>query len=588
MRGDVNKSFGKYELAERIGKGGMAEVFLAKSVGARGVEKTLVIKKILPELAQNERFIEMFIAEAKIAMGLNHPNIVQIYDFGRVDTDYYLAMEYVDGFELGRLLGASQRVKKGLPIGDAIYLAMEAARGLDYAHRRADSYGRSLELVHCDISPQNILVSRDGALKIVDFGIAKATSIADDGPDVVKGKYQYMSPEQAVGEDLDHRSDLFSLGAVLFEMVCGRGLFSGSTPDETVSLVTSAVVPDIKAINPAVPDQLEHLIYKALARDRDERVQNAREFQLELTRVLYGLSDIHDATTVAHHIQDVETLLPDNSLEFMIAADPDMEFQTVRTRARTHNSGGTPQLPSGRTPLLEDAALHTGLSRQRKEVVILIGQLGGLGTHEDGESGHQLVAAYQRILESIAYKSDAAVHQLDSEGFAILLGIPISSENDAERAARMALDIQEAIEGMSVVLDPPLTIRQGITMGEVILKHDMDHSERHYEWSFHGQGKEQAGQLAKEAGARQVWIGEQVYQRLRRNFRCKVSRDNGADPWTNSYRMLGPKSTKDQINEMIKMRLDLRCRLSEDAADALAVAVCHSQSIGFDQRLKKA
>ncbi len=538
----MKRSFGKYELIERIGHGGMAEVFRARSVGARGIEKILVIKRILPELSTNERFVEMFIAEAQIAMGLNHPNIVQIYDFGRVDEDYYLAMEFVDGFELGRLLKAGRRVGQPLPLGSAVFLAIEVARGLDYAHRRSDEYGQSLELVHRDISPQNLLVSRDGTVKIVDFGIAKATSVADDMPGIVKGKVQYMSPEQALGELVDHRSDLFSLGVVLFEMVCGRSLFAAPTEEETLSLVSSAVVPAIMSLNPEVPPELERVIYKALAREPDERFQSARELQVELTKILYGLGEIHDGATVAQHIHTVEDILPERSLEFTIDDDP--ELRTVRTRAaRTAGSGGTPQLHGGRTPGLHESSVPISMSRQRKEVVVLTGWVKGLQAHGGDEGFGALVDGYERIVDSIAFKNDAVVHRLDPEGFTILLGIPLSAESDADRAVRMALDLAEAVAGMSVTLDPPLTAHVAVAVGEVILEHGVQSSGRQYRWEPHGDRFSLAASLIEKAPPSGIVVGAQIYRRIRRAFHCESVNAEG-------YRVVRPKTPADQLEEL--------------------------------------
>ena len=215
----MEREFGKYEFIEKIGSGGMAEVYLAKSHGAEGIEKILVIKRVLPEFTSNRRFVDMFISEAKIAMELNHPNIVQIFDFGKVDSDFYLAMEFVDGSDLAQLLSAGRRAESPLPLGEAVFIGVEIAKGLDYAHRRLDHFGDPLDIVHRDMSPQNVLISREGAVKIVDFGIAKASSVTEESPHVVKGKFSYMSPEQASGRRVDQRSDIFSLGVLLFLLV---------------------------------------------------------------------------------------------------------------------------------------------------------------------------------------------------------------------------------------------------------------------------------------------------------------------------------------------------------------------------------
>ena len=398
----MKTSFDKYQLLERIGVGGMAEVFLAKSQGVEGFEKQLVIKKILPELSSNKRFVEMFIAEARIATALNHPNIAQIYDFGKVEDEFFIAMEFVDGWDLGYLSRLSAEVER-LPVGDVIWIGLEIARGLDYAHRRQDDMGQSLGLVHRDISPQNILVSRDGAIKIVDFGIAMASLVDEESPNVVKGKFCYMSPEQANGERLDHRSDLFSLGVVLFELVCGRPLFKQSSKEQTLSLVKSAVVPDLKDLNDAIPEAFELVLYKLLEREPDARYQTARELQQDLMRLLYGLGSLHDGYSISEFIQRTA-----HHLEQSQQRDPRESGQTRTVRTNVVHKGGgagggkargseattaqlglnqvgsgftpvTPAFAEGITDPGEDGQRPLEiLARTRKEVVLIAGVLEGL------------------------------------------------------------------------------------------------------------------------------------------------------------------------------------------------------------------
>jgi serine/threonine protein kinase len=228
---DVNETFGRYRLLERLGQGGMAEVFKAKSFGVEGFEKVLVIKRILPELARSQEFVDMFVHEAKLAVRLSHANIVQVFDLGvapRADVlgskqpdTYYMAMEFVNGFDLATVLSQCRRQQLALPIDMCVFVAAEIAKGLDHAHRRKDDRMLPLGIVHRDVSPQNVLLSLEGEVKVTDFGIAKArgaleTKINEDTrTGRLQGKFGYMSPEQARGEPVDARSDLFSLGIVL-------------------------------------------------------------------------------------------------------------------------------------------------------------------------------------------------------------------------------------------------------------------------------------------------------------------------------------------------------------------------------------
>ena len=218
--------FGDYHLLEKIATGGMAEVWRARSYGLAGFEKILVIKKVLDGLAKDEEFIRLFIDEARISVQLLHVNIVQVFDLNQVDGTYYMAMEYVHGMDLARLVGRS-RHHSPFPVELALFVAVEVLKALQFAHARTDDDGNPLKIVHCDISPQNVLISFSGEVKITDFGISRAAFQAKGLHEVVRGKYAYMSPEQVDGLELDGRSDLFSLGILLFELLTGRRLFKG-------------------------------------------------------------------------------------------------------------------------------------------------------------------------------------------------------------------------------------------------------------------------------------------------------------------------------------------------------------------------
>lgn len=567
----MKTSFDKYQLLERIGVGGMAEVFLAKSQGVEGFEKQLVIKKILPELASNKRFVEMFIAEARIVTALNHPNIVQIYDFGKVEDDFFIAMEYVDGWDLGLLSQLSADVER-MSVGDVIWAGLEIARGLDYAHRRLDDSGQSLGLVHRDISPQNILVSRDGAIKIVDFGIAMASLVDEDNPNVVKGKFCYMSPEQAQGERLDHRSDLFSLGVVLFELLCGRTLFKQSSKEQTLSLVKSAVVPDIRDLNPAIPEALEHVLYKLLEREPDARYQNARELQQDLMRVLYGLGSLHDAYSLSDYIQrtrpaiEHEESKPRSSGQTrtvrtnVVAQSSDgPEATTAQVGRKTMDAAFTPVTPAFETdPGREQEPLEI-LARTRKEVVLIAGVLEGLFALR-AEVGQDrwlhIFQEYTRMVDSIAFKSNGVVHRVNESGFVMLLGVPISSENDAERAARVALDLKDAMSGINLGLSSPLKLAMGIAVSEVVLEQGpVRHGQRRYSWSFLGDSHEFAEQLARAGMGSEILMGGQVLRRIKKDYHCELidglslNSDESA-PKVQAWRLKHLKSWKERLKEV--------------------------------------
>lgn len=283
------RQIGRYTLLRRIAAGGMAEVYVAFSKGLMaGFEKRVAIKKILPQHSHNERFIDMLVDEAKITVSLTHPNIAQVYELGLHHEDYFIAMEYVNGRPLNRLM---QRVdERGLnviPVEFAAHIMAEVAKGLDHAHKQKDQRGRPLGIVHRDVSPQNILISYQGDVKLIDFGIARAEGrVNQTSQGVIKGKLRYLAPEIAAGEEPDHRADVFCCGIVLFEMLTGEAMFAPKTDLEAIELATEARVKSPRSRNQNVPQDLDDIVMKALARYRDERYQSAKELYGDLRRFL--------------------------------------------------------------------------------------------------------------------------------------------------------------------------------------------------------------------------------------------------------------------------------------------------------------
>ncbi len=277
--------FGKYTLIRKLATGGMAELFLAIQKSVAGFEKLLVIKRILPSMNQDKAFIEMLLHEARIAATLSHPNIVQIFDVGQADGQYFIAMEHVHGEDLRSIV--RQMKKKGVlefPLEHALAIVLGMCAGLAYAHDKRDLDGTHLGIVHRDISPQNIVVTFTGDVKIVDFGIAKSdTRVGEQTKSgKLKGKVPYMSPEQARGEPLDARSDIFAAGTMLFELTTGKRLFKGQSEYETLKLICEREYPRPSDIHPDYPRDLEAIVMRALAKDPTDRYQSAREMQAEL------------------------------------------------------------------------------------------------------------------------------------------------------------------------------------------------------------------------------------------------------------------------------------------------------------------
>lgn len=272
-------TFGKYFLTRRIAVGGMAEVFAAKLYGADGFEKDLVIKQILPQHARDPEFVQSFVAEAKIAVGLSHANIVAIYELGRVDGTYFIAMELVDGLDGFALLEAARRHELPVPVGAAARIVEDVAAGLDYAHRRSGPDGQPLGLVHRDLNPRNVLISQDGEVKILDFGIAKTAPGVTDMPKtragVVKGTTGYMSPEQAMGREIDARTDIYQAGLLLYELLTGEALFWRPDEEETRARMREHAVVAPSVHRPEVPRALDQVVLTALARNPVDRFQSA-------------------------------------------------------------------------------------------------------------------------------------------------------------------------------------------------------------------------------------------------------------------------------------------------------------------------
>ena len=279
--------FGKYFLLDRVAIGGMAEIFRARTYGHGGFEKELVIKRILGHLTDDSEFVTMFIEEAKLTVQLQHPNVVQVYDFGKIRENYFLAMEGVYGKDLKTISQKVADKRQQLPLQFSAFMAHEAAKGLYYAHNKKDEKGLDINIVHRDISPTNVIVGFDGQVKLLDFGIAKAENSAiRDTEGVLKGKFEYMSPEQAQGKIVDHRSDIFSLGICLWEMITQRRLFKSEKKLETLERIRNCDIPQVRVVNPEVPVPLEHIVNKALAKEPRDRYQDAEQMRHELEEYL--------------------------------------------------------------------------------------------------------------------------------------------------------------------------------------------------------------------------------------------------------------------------------------------------------------
>ena len=331
----------RYRVVEKLESGGMAEVFRAESEGLQGFKKQVAIKRVLPHLSEKKKFISMFLDEARLSAQLSHSNCVQVFDIGVGDNAYFIVMEYVDGANLKAIAESLRKHGREFPVQPAALIALEICKGLSYAHELRDPNGVDLKIVHRDMSPPNVLVTKYGEIKIVDFGLAKANSqLERSEPGIIKGKFSYLSPEAAMGGEVDARTDIFAVGIILWELLAGQRLFLGDTDFQTVKKVQQAVVPSISSINKAVPPELEKIITRTLAKDPAVRYQTARELGVDLNKFMFKfgqpVSTFDIATLVAVTMRDrartrpqqgsiIDKLIEEALLEFTSLKGEDAE-----------------------------------------------------------------------------------------------------------------------------------------------------------------------------------------------------------------------------------------------------------------------
>jgi serine/threonine protein kinase len=346
----------RYRVVDRLEAGGMAEVFRGEALSVQGFKKQVAIKRVLPHLAQNKNFMAMFLDEARLGARLNHANIVTVFDIGAADNTYFLVMEFVDGCNLKAIIEHYRQMGRRLPTKESVYICMETCRGLGYAHDITDDDGNLLHIVHRDVSPPNVLISKRGEIKVTDFGLAKATTqLEKTDPGVVKGKFSYLSPEAALGEPVDARADIFALGIVLWEMLAGRRLFLGETDYQTVKLVQQANVPSLQRLNPEVDAELEGIVQRSLARDQEQRYQNAREFADALAGYLFSKQlkvTAYDIAAVVKDVTDRKSKAAKPQEASII--DRLIQEELLRFTSLDEVSEGDKPLASGEAPLTAD------------------------------------------------------------------------------------------------------------------------------------------------------------------------------------------------------------------------------------------
>ena len=306
LQEDIEKmdQIGPYLLHKKVARGGMAELFLADYMRRDGFKRRVAVKRILPHLAGNQNFIKMFTREARVAALLQHPNVVQIFDYGKIENAYFIAMEYIDGKNLGEILTA---LKQGLPVDKAVFIISRICKGLDYSHtKQDDKTGEPLHIIHRDISPQNLLISYQGEVKISDFGISKARSepsLTQAG--VVKGKMAYLSPEQALGDPIDQRADIYALGLVFHETLTGKRVYRFSSDIEALQTIPKMDIEPVKNSVADLPDELNRIVTKCLEKQKELRYQNASDLYADLTAFRKESNISFDASDLADYMKKI-------------------------------------------------------------------------------------------------------------------------------------------------------------------------------------------------------------------------------------------------------------------------------------------
>ncbi len=541
--------YGKYQLLELLARGGMAEVFKAKSHGVEGFEKILVIKRILGELSENPQFVEMFVNEAKIAVTLSHANIVQVFDLGRADDTYFIAMEFVAGADLATVLRRARKYDKALPPELAVFIVSEVAKGLDYAHRRRDADMKPLNIVHRDVSPQNVLLSFEGEVKLTDFGIAKARTSVAEGTEhgVLKGKYAYMAPEQAKGQPVSAKTDIFALGVVLYEALTGTNPFLQSATYETLQRVRDGRADPIQELNADIPDELAAIVHKAMAPAEEDRYKNAGRFYEELIQFLYGagrrvgahdLSNYLDALQAASDgrrakkKQTVEGLRATFDLDTAVGR-PGVELTPAEVPSARDGSRVTTGAGRSGTPVTRPQA-------ERRDVTALA----------------LSVASSPGVTQMVSREGGEVI--VEDEGLVVALFGRVSPDGrDTEHAARSALTavgaidaIQAAVHSGRVLIDPT---------GQLV-------EDEAYELLV---GEVKA--LLREAGGRPI-VSEVAHDGLRRFFDLRPREGN-------NFELLGERNLTEALGRFVGRKKELR-RMGEVLAIASRGKQCLVTLVG--------
>src|SRR5262245_10889522 len=530
------KRLADFEIVRRLGAGGMAEVFLAKKRGAEGTFKLLVLKRILPAYGTSRRFRTMFGEEAQLATRLNHPNIVQVYDFQDYgDEGQLLSMEFVEGPDLKRLVRSAQTKSQRVSPFVAAYIVAEVAKGLHYAHERKDEAGRALDIVHRDVSPQNILLSFDGALPTPDFGNASANLFREE-PGVLKGKTAYMSPEQARGEKVTRRTDIYSLGVVFHELLTGRPLHGTAEGPELLELVRSGVVEPPSTFVRELPSELEEIAMRALSKHAEERFETARDLAGAISRALLVRQELVDAHVLETVILDLvprDRMMPVEIVgsevigESLFGTEGSVGISLPETR------GGAPSElpPDERTGPGAPARARDRANREVRHVAIVTLRFHGIEALAQavGESEASRIlarlkatlgeAAFRRgarwAWESVSDTANPVVARAATAARAVV-GLMANPSRAPADAVWLAIDVHEVVRGgtedLPVKIQASIGIVRGIAMGRRdkaghLIQHELQESANHL-----------SDLLGSQAPPSTSWVAGGLYRLVRRDF----------------------------------------------------------------------
>lgn len=559
------------EIIRRLGAGGMAEVFLAKKRGAEGTYKLLVAKRILPAHGASRRFRAMFVEEAHLATRLNHPNIVQVYEFSDQGEDgLLLLMEYVEGFDLGKLMTAAKQKGTRIPPLVSAFIVAEAAKGLHYAHERKDEGGVPLAIVHRDVSPQNILLSFEGVVKIADFGIASANLFREE-PGVLKGKFGYMSPEQARGEKVDRRSDIYALGVVLYEMLTLRSPYGKLEDDALLTAVKEGRFEPPATHAPDTPPELSAIVMKALASTREARFQTARDMAGAVARVLLARQELLDNAAVEQTVAQ------------LLGRDGAGDAGGAGGRGALTHAEGSQASAKERTMAAVPAARTTGgpggtnaqrAVREVRHVAVVTLRLDGLPALAEAQGRPAALRNEQSIralLDDIGFRRGAVWSWQGESTARAVVGLMENPSRAAFDAASLAVDVHEALAGASE--DLPVSLRAAIGIVRGIASGERDREGR----LIHHTLQEPANFLAERLGARtpfgRTWIAGGVYRLVRRDFRwsdapsldLEDARDYQVPLQMRLYALTRPLTREERIAEIQLAPTDLVGRDAERA-----------------------